>query len=445
MIWLNPAAWLAIAAVAAPILIHLLIQRRAERLLFPTLRFLQPTRLASVRRHLLEDAPLLAIRVSLLAAAIAALAGPLLMTVARREAWDRRTVRAIVAGAAIEGDRDRAAGSPAPYLEQTFASASIADGVRRATLWLQQAPPARREIVIASAFPIGSITQADIDAIPANIGIRFERTGTLPTKRTVAAGRLLTAGGAVDREVTLERDRTSISETLSSEALSWPIDVVSSPADRTTIEAAIAAVRSQRVWALPADRRARLVLTPTTNAGAVSPKPIGEGAVAISTPWIADAVATITVDRDLSGAAARVTTGLSEKRFTAVPWQALAFATDGRPLAAAAGSTSGLLVVSAAPAADVATPVLLRAMANAIAAVPDLRSAEVMQIADAVRQGWSRPAAPVSSPRIDTIDHDDRGWVWLMVLALLALEMWVRRSRAVDERRPAHAEDARVA
>ena len=38
------------------------------------------------------------------------------------------------------------------------------------------APPARREIVIASPFPIGSITQADIAAIPPSIGVRFERT-----------------------------------------------------------------------------------------------------------------------------------------------------------------------------------------------------------------------------------------------------------------------------
>ena len=63
MLWLNPSALFALAAVAAPILIHILIQRRAERFPFPTLRFLQPTRLAAIRRHLLEDLPLLAVRV----------------------------------------------------------------------------------------------------------------------------------------------------------------------------------------------------------------------------------------------------------------------------------------------------------------------------------------------------------------------------------------------
>src|SRR5439155_23533783 len=81
--------------MAAPILIHLLVQRRAERFPFPTLRFLQPTRLAAIRRHLLEDIPLLLVRAAILAAAVAALAGPLLVTPARRQAWDRLLVRAV--------------------------------------------------------------------------------------------------------------------------------------------------------------------------------------------------------------------------------------------------------------------------------------------------------------------------------------------------------------
>ena len=68
MFWLNPSALFGLAAVAVPVLIHLLVQRRAERFAFPTLRFLQPTRLAAIRRHVLEDLPLLVVRVALLAA-----------------------------------------------------------------------------------------------------------------------------------------------------------------------------------------------------------------------------------------------------------------------------------------------------------------------------------------------------------------------------------------
>jgi len=42
--WLSPVALFAMAAVAAPILIHILIHRRAQPFAFPTLRFLQPMR-----------------------------------------------------------------------------------------------------------------------------------------------------------------------------------------------------------------------------------------------------------------------------------------------------------------------------------------------------------------------------------------------------------------
>ena len=72
------------------------MQRRAERLPFPSLRFLQQTRLASIRRHVLEDLPLLAVRAAILAAAVAALAGPLVHDADQRQAWNARVVRAIV-------------------------------------------------------------------------------------------------------------------------------------------------------------------------------------------------------------------------------------------------------------------------------------------------------------------------------------------------------------
>lgn len=447
MLWLNPSALFALAAVAAPILIHILIQRRAERFPFPTLRFLQPTRLAAIRRHLLEDLPLLAIRISLLAAAVAALAGPLLLTGVRRQAWDRRIVRAIVTDNGTAGIVG--AGLAPPLRQETFAAATLADGIRRAILWLDTAPPARREIVIASTFPIGSITSADLAAVPAGIGLRFERTGSLPDARTVAIGRLLTPDGTRRRDVTLTGVQTASHDVADGVLAAWPIDVVSSEAERPAIDAAIAAVLSQHVWAAAPDRRASVVLVQgadRTASGAVQAAIGGLGdAAPITQPWMADAVARIARDADLRAAAARVTSGLGDPRFAAAPWQPLAFAGDGRPLAAAAGSARGVVVASAAPAADVATPVLLRSIADATADGPAMENAEVVAIADPVLQRWSRPAAPVASPRIETIDRDDRRWLWVAVLGLLALESWVRRARSAQASRERETEQARVA
>jgi hypothetical protein len=320
---------------------------------------------------------------------------------------------------------------------ETFAAGPLADGIRRAILWLDAAPPARREIVIASTLSIGSIAQADVAAIPAGIGVRFERTGSLPATRTVPAGRLLTAGTVRAREVTLAGSQTSSRETATGEAVAWPIEVVSSKDEQPAVDAAIAAVLSQGIWAPPPDRRARVVLRSEVAQAfrpAVAPAVI-EGladASPMRQPWMAVAVSRIARDPDLGTAAARVTTGLADARFRAAPWQILATAADGRPLAAAAGSATRLIVASAAPSADVATPVLLRSIANGIADVPDLRRAEVVPIGEAVLQRWTRPAAPVSSPRIEAVDQDDRRWPWMAVLCLLALETWIRRARPLD-------------
>jgi hypothetical protein len=338
--------------------------------------------------------------------------------------------------------RERRAEHPAPYQERTFETASLADGIRRAIVWLDAAPPARREIVIESSLPIGSITQADVAAIPAGVGVRFERTGTLPATRTVPAGRLLTPDGVRAREVTFDGDRTSVSDA-STDRLDWPIEVIPSNRDRPTVDAAIAAVLSQRVWAGPPDCRARLYFAEVTQP--IQRPPAWGRALFIAQPWIADAIARIARDRDLREAASRVTAGLAAAEFMEAPWQTVAAAADGRPLVVASGSEKGIVVVSGAPALDVATPLLLRSIANAIGAIPELQGAEVVPIADAVLQRWSRPAAPLTTPRIESVDEDDRRWLWIAVLCLMAIEMWIRRARAADLSPVRREEDARVA
>jgi aerotolerance regulator-like protein len=429
MIWLNPAALVAFAALAGPILIHFLVQRRAEPFPFPTLRFLQPTRLAAIRRHVLDDVPLLALRAAALAAGAAAVAGPLLVTPGRRQAWERRIVRATVIDTTAQ-DIARAGdpGRLALHAHQEFSTSSLSDGVRRAIAWLEIAPPARRELVVRSSFPLGSITGADVAELPAGIGLRFERSGTLPAIRTVQAGRVWTSAGVVTREVTLASSRTSVHDDARVEALSWPIDIVSSPSVRSIADAAVSAVRSQRVWAAPPDRGARLVLWErASEAGAAQVDAIAD-ASPIAQPWMADAVARMTRDTDLRAAAQRLAGGLGDPRFARAPWHVVATAADGGPVVLAAASPTRLVLVCGAPASDVVTPLLVRAIANAIAQVPDLQSAEVAPIADAVLQGWSRPAAK-PAPGVGAVENDDRRWFWLGALCLLALEMWIRRSR----------------
>ena len=219
----------------------------------------------------------------------------------------------------------------------------------------------------------------------------------------------------------------------------FPVDVVCSTDARPIVDAAIAAARSQRVWAPAANRRGRLVLLDPS----IDPAAVADGGP-VTESWIADAVASIARDRDLQAAGAQTPAGLSDPRFSAMPWQPLLLAPDGRPVAVAGASRASLVVVSGATPSSLVTPLLLRAMVNALGGPPDLRQAEVLPIPESQLRAWSRPPAPVTAPPVDRVERDDRRGLWVLVIALLALETWVRRAKA-EEKTSTYEEDVRVA
>ena len=445
MVWLHPAILFALAAIAAPILIHILVQRRAEVVPFPTLRFLRPTALVSIRRHLLDDPLLLTLRIAIVAAAVTAVAGPLIVTRARRDAWNRRVVRATVVSGApgVSGGASR----DGEHVFQTreFRGPSLADGIHRAVEWLDAAPPARRELVVAAPLTIGSLSAADVADVPPSVGLRFERVGTLPGGRTVSFGTVRSVDGRIEREVTLAGVQTSLRDRSKTGAAAdgdraFPLDVLAPSSARPFVDAAITAVLGERVWSPPEARRARLILASTENAG--SDVSVGNGDLQ---PWIADAIVRLTRDSDLQDASTRVAGALDERRFSRAPWFAVARSRDNRVLIAAAALADRLVVVSGVPPSDVVLPILVRAIVNAIAVVPDIAPLEIVPIPDAQLTAWSRPAAAPPPPRIDRVESDDRRWLWIAALGLLFVEMLVRRSARRDAA-PAHAEEsARVA
>ena len=94
--WLNPGAWVGLAVLAGPVLVHLLLRHRAARILFPSLRFVRASRTAAVRLRPPSDLLLLALRLATLGLAVVALAQPLLLAPARVAAWNARLARAVV-------------------------------------------------------------------------------------------------------------------------------------------------------------------------------------------------------------------------------------------------------------------------------------------------------------------------------------------------------------
>jgi hypothetical protein len=96
MIWQNPWAWAGLGFLVLPVLIHLLGRGQAPRRVFPTLRFLPPSRSLPTRRRRIRDPLLLAVRLGILASAVIALAQPFLITSKRRSESTRGTARAII-------------------------------------------------------------------------------------------------------------------------------------------------------------------------------------------------------------------------------------------------------------------------------------------------------------------------------------------------------------
>ena len=398
MIWLVPIAWVGAAAVASPILIHLLARPRAAQQPFPTLRFLPVVDEVALRRRRVEEVPLLLVRCAILVSAAAAVAGPLVLTAARRAAWNARLVRETVDGS--DGD--------------------IRTGLARAAARLDVAPPGRREIVVRSAFPVGSIADDDVAAVPRAIGLRFERTGALPARREADAPAVLVSPDRLlRRRVTLDGPRTTVRDVDGAPA-ETPIDIVA----RADARASLAAVFAERVPAPPSGRRARLLVAdaPTFAADV-------RDAVSVRDAWIGAAIATIARDEELLAVVARAGETLSDPAFARQPWLPVARNRDGRLLAAAAADSGRRLIVAVAtPSSSFATAVLMRSTLDALA--PPTRAADdVVAIGDAQLHAWSRDPAGAAEPRRDTIDDDDRRVLWIAVIVLLGVETWMRRER----------------
>src|SRR5262245_45480710 len=177
LLWLTPSAGWGLVALAVPIAIHLLTRQEPRRVPFPTLRFLRVTRMAALRRRSIHEWPLLIVRVLILGAAVAALAGPLFVSATRRTEWQKRVARAFVVAPsssesgiqAILTGEAQGSDAIAVFRPETH----LADGLRGAVDWLAQQPPAAREIVIAGNLKEGGIDEPDLALVPAPIGLRF--------------------------------------------------------------------------------------------------------------------------------------------------------------------------------------------------------------------------------------------------------------------------------
>ena len=219
MIWQNPWAWAGLAFLALPVLVHLLSRAPADVRQFPSLRFVEASRLPPKRRTRVRDVPLLLVRLGILAAAVAALAQPLLQTKSRG-AVASRTVRAIVVDTSASMQRALATGSgtladsaaraataSAANAAQSVVlpTANVSEAIAGAATWLKQRQ-GTHELVVVSDFQRGTIDSLALSAVPARFGVRLIRVEGKPIDSSFTLQR---AGGTQLR-VTPLVDRTRL-------------------------------------------------------------------------------------------------------------------------------------------------------------------------------------------------------------------------------------------
>ena len=321
MTFLQPWAWVGLVAVAAPIVAHMLARRSARRLPFPTVRFLPAAIQTPISRHRMTDIALLVVRCLILVVAAAALAQPVWLTADRRRALGDSIARAIVVDSGV-------ATAAEPFAAELSSGSTVARVARadvpaellgEASTWLAQ-QSMRREIVLVSDFPARALSRADLDRIPADIGIKLVPVSS--SGRSPAAVEL--------------RD--------------GPV-ILTAAADRVSALAARDAAIAQGGTAAGRKDRPIALLFP----GHEERDALLKSARDIDQPWMFDAVRAITQDRIVRAAA--LDTGRPVAEIVA-------------PLAAPINGERHLLLVMNVQPASLMSAAVIHAAARAVAPAP---------------------------------------------------------------------------
>jgi hypothetical protein len=438
MIWQNPWAWLGIAGLALPILIHLLGRGHARIQKFPTLRFLDPSRLLPTRRTRVHDAMLLAVRLAILTTAVAALAQPLWLTTRRVQRLDAALARAIIVDTSASMSRLAATGERAVDVARSTAkrlageaqsstiveTADPARAIAGAAAWLSR-QPGRAELAIVSDFQTGTIDSSTVAGVASTFGLRFDRIAVRPTSGAIADSTQL-GGAVVVANVTATADRTDVEWATASSNRADSIVILAAETERTRAHAALTAARTMGVR-LPLDTahlRDVAVVTPQFEERAS----LVQRASTPTRAWMVDLVARLRADDALQ----QGTSGESSVGAETVKGIVAVRGAAARPTVIALQDGERLLLVSAADAGSLTTALLIASTTRALSLAAPLAELEPSAIADNTLAAWQRqPAASVASRTSAGAEsgNTDGRWLWVFALLLMTLELWMRRAR----------------
>ena len=411
----NPWAWLGLLTLALPVLVHLFSRRPTRIEPFPTLRFIDVSRLLPTRHTRLTDLLLLLVRLLILAMAVAALAQPLL----RNRASSGTVASALIVDTTAVGRDSSARAELERALRELNAASATqlrtdthvpADAVAGSTAWLAT-QTGTRQLVIVSDFRDGTIDSLDLALVPRDISVRLVSTGHATTRATLTAD-TATASGVV-----------------------WLAS--SSGASRDLRSAVNGAVRALGAPALvdsvTADARHVIVVAPSD---ADSVAVWTRAARTMSQAWIGDVMMRLRADTTLVTASANA--AVSDTTLTA-PFAVIARTTSNAPVvavaslsAASADSALRMLVWTRTSADALTTASVLLAASRALEEPASAKSGRATPDSARLRRWEGAPGAtPVAATRSQSGDvltgASDARWFWLVVLVLLGVETVMRR------------------
>lgn len=439
MLWQNLWALAGLSLLALPVVIHLLSRKRAVQQKFPSLRFLNVSRLLPTRSPNLSDIPLLIVRMAIVFFAAVALAQPLFVSAARRQSFNRSLARVIVvdtsrsmssamAGgkSAVDSARALAVGLSSEASSSVVLSTSSPSSVLAgAGAWLAS-QGGRGDIVVLSDFQTGALDSLSVATVPAQFGIRAVRVaGDAATNMNAVLNTLRTNVTASVDSARTNAEWTSASDLTPSVRL-W-----AASAERADVEAVSDAASSVS----SAGRGDSTKPVGIMFAGATEFASIGAGAKAPSAAWMSHVMLRVQGDALLTNAAIDVA---ATDTNIAAPFAVVTRNQSGAPVVyAAEASISGasqLVFVSRVRPATLVAAALIAAVSNAVAVPSALSESDPARLSDQVLSQFAREPKDVSAENAGG-ERDmsarqglsDGRWFWLIALALLGLETWMRR------------------
>lgn len=420
MIWQNPLAWLGLLTLVLPILVHLFSRRQTRVESFPSLRFIDVSRLLPTRRTQLSDVPLLLVRLLLLTLAVAALTQPLWRSRnTSASQTDAHATAIVIDTVAVRGDsavRSAIAGATTESAQSggtqmRIPTANAREALAGAAAWLATQAGSRRLIVLAN-FAGHTLDSVDIATLPRDIAV------TLVNAPSPAQAKLSTAGAVV-----WATDKAD------------PANQPSHDAERSAVMRTVRALGAQTL----ADTPPATSVDSTTPSVVVADRDADSlaawlrAARPLSHVWMGELLVRVSGDTTLVTAA-------QNERLTdttvAAPWVAIARTRSGAPVVLAAAlndnaNTARLVLWSRTTSTSLATAALLLSSSQAL---EPARHSQLGAAPDsATLRRWElAPAAPASANGdIATTDAmsgpSHARWLWIAVLLLLGVETWLRR------------------